>query len=74
MPDIFDPYREALVMETETVWPEEFDHVDAAEKERLAALLHASPERAQQLAYQRTHTGFCRIITVTGDDLSRLQS
>jgi hypothetical protein len=72
MADKFDPYREALVMETETVWPEEFEVWDFARREAIARRLHASPEEAANLEYVRTHTGFCRRITVTEDDLTRL--
>ena len=74
MPDKFDPYREALVMETETVWPEDYEHLEAYEKERLATLLHADPENASDLEYFRVHTGFCRKITVTAEDLERGES
>ena len=72
MPDKFDPYREALVMETETVWPDAFDSWDFARRNEIAARLHASPAEAANLEYVRTHTGFCRRITVSEDDLARL--
>lgn len=72
MADKFDPYREALVMEQWTEWGPEFDHMEPAEKQRIAAALHADPEHAANLEYVRTHTGFCRRITVTGDDVSRV--
>ena len=74
MPDKFDPYREALVMETQTVWPEDFDDLGPADKERLGEALHAAPDQAHHLTYVRTHTGFCRVITVTPDDLARVQN
>ena len=74
MPDTFDPYREALVMETETVWPAEFASLPAAEKHRLEAKLHADPKACGHLDYVRTHTGFCRQITVTESDVQRLSS
>ncbi len=74
MPDKFDTYREALVVETETEWPEEFDHIDDRTKSKLAAKLQDDPQSAAQLEYVRTHTGFCRKITVTVDDVRRLQS
>lgn len=73
MADPFDPYREALVMETETVWPEEYDHFELAEKLRIEAALHADPAACANLEYVRLHTGFCRVITVTPADLERLQ-
>ena len=72
MPDKFDPYREALVMETTTVWPPEYDHLERTEKARLADALHADPENCEVLEYVRTHTGFCRQITVTESDLDRI--
>ena len=73
MPDKFDPYREALVMETETVWPEDFD-ADPRRQMEMALLLHASPEETAHLEYVRTHTGFCRRIIVTAEDLERVSS
>ncbi len=72
MADPFDPYREALVMETDTVWPVEYDDWELAEQQRVAEQLHTDPEQAAELTYVRTHTGFCRQITVTPEDLERL--
>ncbi len=74
MPDKFDPYRESLVMEQVTVWPEEYDEWEPDDKVRVGQQLHADPEAASQLEYIRTHTGFCRRITVTADDIERLAS
>ena len=34
MPDKFDAYREALIMETNTVWPDDYDDLEEAEKQR----------------------------------------
>ena len=73
MPDKFDPYREALVIETETIWPEDYDDWEPAERDRIARRLHEEPDQATQLAYVREHTGFRRSITVTDEDLQRLQ-
>lgn len=73
MPDKFDPYREALIMEHETVWPEDYDHFESDEKARLEEALHADPEHASMLEYVRVHTGFSRKITVTAEDLERVQ-
>jgi len=70
--DKFDPYREALVMETNTIWPAELDHLPIAEKVRLEGKLHAAPDQCANLEYVRTHTGFCRTITVTATDVARL--
>jgi hypothetical protein len=74
MPDTYDPYREALVMETETEWPEELAAVDRAERARISLALHTSPDQASHLEYVRTHTGFCRKIVVTPDDVERVSS
>jgi hypothetical protein len=72
MPDKFDPYREALVVETVTVWTDDYDHLNDAEKVEVEAALHADPENCSQLEYVRMHTGFCRSVTVTEDDLERI--
>ena len=74
MPDKFDPYREALIMEVETVWPEEYDHLEPDEKAQLEEKLHADPENASILEYVRVHTGFSRKITVTQEDLERVEA
>ena len=72
MPDKFDPYREALVMETATVWPEEYQHLEAADKQRIETALHEDPENCAHVDYVRVHTGFCRQVTVTEDDVERV--
>jgi hypothetical protein len=72
MANAFDPYREALVVETVTVWPDEYQGWDEAERERLEERLHAAPQEAADLDYVRLHTGFCRQITVTPADLERI--
>lgn len=72
MADKFDPYREALIMETVTLWPDEFADLEPAEKARAEQALHANPEKCSQLEYVRVHTGFCRQITVTPDDAARV--
>ena len=72
MADKFDPYREALIVETKTLWPDEYDDLDAQEKFRIATALHSDPENVAILEYVRQHTGFCRTITVTEDDVQRV--
>jgi hypothetical protein len=69
----YDAYREALVVEATTAWPDECAGVAAAQRERIARLLHADPKNAGQLEYVRLHAGFCRRITVTPADLERLK-
>ena len=72
MPDKFDPYREALIVETATIWPDEYDEMERDERQRLEEALHADPENCSTLEYVRLHTGFCRCIHVTSEDLERL--
>jgi len=72
VPDKFDPYREALIMEINTVWPEQYDELELDEKRRIEEALHADPENCTQLEYVRTHTGFCRQITVADQDIERV--
>lgn len=69
----FDPYREALVVETKTLWPEELASVAPPDRSRIEAALHSDPKNAAQLEYLRLPTGFCRQITVTAADLDRLR-
>lgn len=73
MADPFDPYREALVLETETVWPSDLPAVGPAERARLETALHAAPSAAAEIEYVRLHSGFCRRITVRPADLERLR-
>ena len=72
MADKFDPYREALIIETNTVWPEQYEDLEPAERARIEAALHAKPQECSQLEYVRVHTGFCRQITVTPEDMARI--
>ena len=72
MSNEFDPYREALVLEQSTIWPESLEGMPAAEKEQVETRLHAAPQEAAELSYVRSHTGFERVITVTEADLQRL--
>lgn len=72
MPDKFDPYREALIMETNTVWPEELGDIDDQRRANIEKALHEAPENCSNLEYIRTHTGFCRQITVTAEDVERV--
>ena len=70
-PDKFDPYREALVVEVDTVWPGEADAWSDDARGQLAARLHDNPEEVSQMQYVRLPTGFCRRILVTADDIER---
>jgi hypothetical protein len=72
MSNAFDPYREALVVERLTVWPNSCEDWSGTDKARVEALLHDSPQDAADLDYLRQHTGFARVITVTEADLDRV--
>lgn len=72
MANALDPYREALVVENITIWPDDYEDWSAADKARIERLLHASPADAADLDYVRQHTGFARVITVTSADVDRV--
>lgn len=72
MPDKFDPYRESLVVEQITDWPPEYAETPADQRAEIEAALHADPEACSQLEYVRMHSGFCRKITVTEEDVDRV--
>jgi len=72
MADKFDPYREALVIETVTIWPDEVEAPAEPQRIRIEQQLHAHPDQAENLEYVRMHTGFRRQITVTPADLQRV--
>jgi hypothetical protein len=72
----FDPYRDALVVEELTIWPETLAEAPSAlpERERIERLLHQNPAQAAELEYVRLGTGFQRKIAVTAEDLARLKT
>ncbi len=72
MPDKFDPYREALVVETATTWPAESESLDPAKRTELERRLHADAAACTNLEYVRLPTGFCRHIQATPEDLARV--
>lgn len=72
MANEFDPYREALVVEATTVWPDEYDDWEPAARRRIEERLHAAPAEASALEYVRVHSGFQRQIHVTPEDIERL--
>ena len=71
MADKFDPYREALIMETITIWPDDLE-ISPNERKRIEDALHSDAEQCADLVYVRTHSGFCRQITITDADLERV--
>jgi hypothetical protein len=71
MPNTYDPYREALVIERQTVWPTELagGPTGDVERRRIEDRLHSNPAKAAELEYIRLHAGFIRKITVAAADL-----
>jgi hypothetical protein len=76
MANPFDPYRDALVVEQSTIWPDNLSNAPTApaERARIDNLLHQEPAQATQLEYVRLATGFQRKITVAAEDLERLKA
>ena len=76
MANTFDPYREALVIETMSVWPDDLAGAPLGDsaRRRIEDRLHADPAVAAELEYVRLHAGFVRKITITTADLKRLES
>ena len=68
----YDARREQLVVENRTNWDPELGNLSELDKEWLANAMHAEPEKASDLDYERTHTGFIRTIKVTLPDVQRL--
>lgn len=74
LPDKFDPYRESLIVEEKTIWPNDLTDVSPETRGEIAQKLHANAAECCHLEYVRVHTGFCRQITVMPDDITRLES
>ena len=72
MADKFDSYREALVIEQTTIWPDDLKDVPPQRRQQVETQLHADPAQAAELEYVQIYTGFCRQITVTAADLQRI--
>ena len=68
----FDPRVDSLVIEGRTSWSPEIKDLPAEDKALVAESIHRHPELASDIAYERAHTGFTRIITVHPIDLERL--
>ena len=74
VPDKFDRYREALVVETATDWPPAMRDIGSCHNAmRSSRKLHADAAACSQLEYIRVPTGFCRKITVTAEDIERVK-
>jgi hypothetical protein len=68
----FDARMDSLVIETRTNWDENIGQLTDSEKSAIAKAIHAAPQLATKIDYERAHTGFTRVITVTVEDISRL--
>ena len=68
----FDPRVDDLVMETRTLWDDSVGDLTDGDRQWVASEIHKSPEQAKNLKYERSHTGFTRVITVTLEDIQRL--
>lgn len=68
----YHPRLESLVMETRTLWDPEVGELSDDDRRWLAHELHRRPQDAARITYERSHTGFTRIITCTAADIERL--
>ncbi len=68
----YDPRADSLVVETRTEWDPEIDEISDADRLWLSEALHGSASDVENVVYERAHTGFTRIITVTRADIERL--
>ena len=67
-----DPRLESLVVETKTLWGDDVGDLSDEDRAWVAAAIHQHPQLAGKIEYERAHTGFTRIITVTADDIAQL--
>ncbi|NQV29014.1 MAG: hypothetical protein HQ518_32060 [Rhodopirellula sp.] len=70
--DKYDPRVEQLVIETRTAWDPAVGKLDDADRKWLSKAIHKAPQLASKIQYERAHTGFCREITVTVEDIQRI--
>ncbi len=68
----FDPRLESLVVETKTLWGDDVGDLSDEDRAWVAEAIQQNPQLAGKIEYERTHTGFTRIITVTADDIAQL--
>ena len=68
----YDARIDALVMETRTKWDASVGALSDEDCRWVAKSIHEHPQVATQIAYERSHTGFTRTITVTLEDIQRL--
>lgn len=68
----FDPRVDSLVMETRTKWDPSVGKLSEEDQAWLSRMVHQAPDKAAQIEYDRSHTGFTRTITVTAADVARI--
>ena len=68
----FDARVDNLVMETRTLWDPSVGELAEEDRRWVASEIHKHPEAASNISYERSHTGFTRLITVTLEDIQRL--
>ncbi|QDT33851.1 MULTISPECIES: hypothetical protein [Thalassoglobus] len=68
----YDLRLESLVIEGVTHWDAGVADLTDDEKKIVAQEIHRHPELASKISYERAHTGFARIVTVTEEDIARL--
>jgi hypothetical protein len=68
----FDARVDSLVIETKTIWDASVGNLGDEDRRWVATAIHKEPQLASRIAYERNHTGFTRIISVTLEDIQRL--
>ncbi len=68
----YDPRLESLVVETKTLWGDDVGDLSDEDRAWVASAIQRNPQLAGNIEYERAHTGFTRIITVTADDIAQL--
>ncbi len=70
--DKFDPRVDSLVMETKTLWDSTVGTLSDEDRKWVASAIHRQPQLASSVSYERSHTGFTRVIKVSVEDIQRL--
>ncbi len=68
----YDPRIDSLVVETRTMWGDDVGDLSVEDRAWVASAIQRNPQLAGSIEYERAHTGFTRIITVTADDIAKL--
>ncbi len=68
----FDPRVDDLVMETRTLWDPAVGDLSEEDRQWVSRAIHQQPSLASKVAYERSHTGFTRVITATLEDIQKL--